>query len=210
LIRVALVVPALAVRVGLRSLLSGSDELTVIAEAADLNELESLSPEADVVIITSASASRSDLAELLSRSDPRPAVLLISEVPEDAQALAGLPVRAWGILPLDTSSEELTAAVRALGEGLLVGAPLLMEHLLARRLADEGGDADSPVEALTARETEVLQLLAQGLANKQIATKLRISEHTVKFHVSSIYTKLGVMNRTEAARVGVRRGLITL
>lgn len=210
MIRVALVVPALAVRVGLRSLLSGSDELTVIAEATDLNELESLSPEADVVIITPASASRSDLAELLSRFDPRPAVLLISEVPEDAQTLAGLSVRAWGILPLDTSAEELTAAVRALGEGLLVGAPLLMEHLLARRLADEGGDADSPVEALTARETEVLQLLAQGLANKQIATKLRISEHTVKFHVSSIYTKLGVMNRTEAARIGVRRGLITL
>ncbi len=210
MIRVALVVPALAVRVGLRSLLSGSDELTVIAEAADLNELESLSPEADVLIITPASASRSDLAKLLSRYDPRPAVLLLSEVPEDAQTLAGLPVRAWGILPLDTSAEELTAAVRALGEGLLVGAPLLMEHLLTRRLADEGGDADSPVEALTARETEVLQLLAQGLANKQIATKLRISEHTVKFHVSSIYTKLGVMNRTEAARVGVRRGLITL
>jgi len=210
LIRVAMVVPALAVRVGLRSLLSGSDELTVIAEAADLNELESLSPEADVVIITSASAARADLAELLSHSEPQPAILLISEVPEDAQALAGLPVRAWGILPLDTSAEELTAALRALGEGLLVGAPLLMEHLLARRLADEGVDADSPVEALTARETEVLQLLAQGLANKQIATKLRISEHTVKFHVSSIYTKLGVMNRTEAARVGVRRGLIIL
>jgi NarL family two-component system response regulator YdfI len=66
------------------------------------------------------------------------------------------------------------------------------------------------IDPLTDREMEVLQLLAQGLANKQIAAKLSISEHTVKFHVSSIYTKLGVGNRTEAVRMGVRRGLILL
>jgi len=64
--------------------------------------------------------------------------------------------------------------------------------------------------ALTPRETEVLQLLAQGLANKQIALALGISEHTIKFHVSSIYAKLGVGNRTEAVRVGARQGLILL
>jgi DNA-binding NarL/FixJ family response regulator len=66
------------------------------------------------------------------------------------------------------------------------------------------------IDPLTDREMEVLQLIAQGLANKQIAANLSISEHTVKFHVSSIYTKLGVGNRTEAVRMGVRRGLILL
>jgi DNA-binding NarL/FixJ family response regulator len=65
-------------------------------------------------------------------------------------------------------------------------------------------------EPLTARETEVLQLLAQGLANKQIAVALGISEHTVKFHISSIYGKLEVTNRTEAVRAGARRGLVLL
>jgi DNA-binding NarL/FixJ family response regulator len=66
------------------------------------------------------------------------------------------------------------------------------------------------IEELTARESEVLQLLAQGLANKQIALALGISEHTVKFHISSIYAKLGVTNRTEAVTQGARLGLIVL
>jgi DNA-binding NarL/FixJ family response regulator len=66
------------------------------------------------------------------------------------------------------------------------------------------------VEELTEREMEVLELLADGLANKQIALELEISEHTVKFHVSSIYTKLGAANRTEAVRIGARLGLIVL
>jgi DNA-binding NarL/FixJ family response regulator len=71
-------------------------------------------------------------------------------------------------------------------------------------------EPDGIVETLTQRETQVLQLLSQGLANKQIALSLEISEHTVKFHVSSIYAKLGVTNRTEAVRQGVRHGLIVL
>jgi len=79
---------------------------------------------------------------------------------------------------------------------LLLDAPLQGEEQL--------------VEPLTEREAEVLQLLAQGLANKQIALTLSISEHTVKFHVSGIYAKLGATNRTEAVRLGVRQGLIIL
>jgi len=76
---------------------------------------------------------------------------------------------------------------------------------------EEDADLGEPlIDPLTERELEVLQLLAQGKANKQIALDLAISEHTVKFHVSSIYTKLGASNRTEAARLGVRTGLITL
>ncbi|HBY93115.1 MAG TPA: helix-turn-helix transcriptional regulator [Chloroflexi bacterium] len=82
--------------------------------------------------------------------------------------------------------------------------PLLRSRLLA------AGESEPLDEPLTARETEVLQLLAQGLANKQIAAALQISEHTVKFHVSSIYAKLGVTNRTEAVGLGVRRGLVVL
>jgi DNA-binding NarL/FixJ family response regulator len=70
--------------------------------------------------------------------------------------------------------------------------------------------SDTLVEALTARELEVLQLLASGLGNKEIASRLQISEHTVKFHVASIMGKLGAASRTEAVTVGIRRGLIMI
>jgi len=108
----------------------------------------------------------------------------------------------WGILPSDASGEELLAAVHALAQGLVVG---LRSLLFADELA-------TPTERgpLTDRELEVLNLLAKGLANKQIAAALGISEHTVKFHVSSIYSKLNATNRTEAIRTGLRGGWIAL
>ena len=109
--------------------------------------------------------------------------------------------RVWGILPTDSSAEELNAAIHALSQGLIVGAP----HLLFE--AESESIERGP---LTERELEMLGLLAQGLANKQIAAELGISEHTVKFHVSSIYTKLDVTNRTEAVRAGLRGGWIAL
>ena len=95
----------------------------------------------------------------------------------------------------------MIAAIHALSQGLIVGTPTLL-------FESENG----PLERgpLTERETEVIGLLAKGLANKQIAVALGISEHTVKFHVSSIYTKLNVSNRTEAVREGLRGGWIAL
>jgi DNA-binding NarL/FixJ family response regulator len=116
----------------------------------------------------------------------------------------------WGILPLEASAEELLAAVRALHEGLLVGSPALVEPLITRLSGREHEELEPLPEPLTGRETEVLQLLAQGLGNKGIAAALSISEHTVKFHVSAIYAKLGAASRTEAVRMGVRQGLIVL
>ena len=107
----------------------------------------------------------------------------------------------WGILPTDVSAEELTAAVHALSQGLIVGTATLLFESESEPLAHG---------PLTDRELEVLGLLSKGLANKQIAVALGISEHTVKFHVSSIYTKLNVTNRTEAVRAGLRGGWIAL
>jgi DNA-binding NarL/FixJ family response regulator len=107
----------------------------------------------------------------------------------------------WGVLPADASAEELIASVHALSQGLIVGTPSLLLESESETL--ERGP-------LTERESEVLGLLAKGLANKQIAVTLGISEHTVKFHVSSIYTKLNVTNRTEAVRTGLRGGWIAL
>jgi DNA-binding NarL/FixJ family response regulator len=104
----------------------------------------------------------------------------------------------------------LLAAVHALGEGLWVGAPGLVKDLLVRPSVRTLSEAEPLIEPLTGREIEVLQLISQGLANKQIALELNISEHTVKFHLSSLYAKLGVSSRTEAIRAGTQRGLIIL
>ena len=107
----------------------------------------------------------------------------------------------WGVLPTEASAEELIAAIHALSQRLIVGAPTLL-------FESENGTVERG--PLTERESEVLGLLSKGLANKQIAAVLVISEHTVKFHVSSIYQKLNVTNRTEAVREGLRGGWIAL
>ncbi len=109
--------------------------------------------------------------------------------------------RVWGVLPNDASAEELSAAIHALSQGLIVGTSTLLF---------ESENEPLGRGPLTERESEVLGLLAKGLANKQIALSLGISEHTVKFHVSSIYSKLNVTNRTEAVREGLRGGWLAL
>ena len=196
--RIAILAPALALRVGLREVFRGLQDLEVVADAALPGEL----PEVDVLVLSS--------ADYLPELGPEPPpVLLLTDDPEDSAALLDLPV--WGALPLEAAPEELAVAVRALGEGLWVGAPALLGELLQRpgyTLTQE--EAEMVVDPLTEREREVLQLAAEGLANKQIALRLAISEHTVKFHLSSLYAKLGVTSRTEAVRAGARRGWVVL
>jgi DNA-binding NarL/FixJ family response regulator len=211
-VRVAVVAPALAVRAGLRLLLT-SQAVEVVAESAGLNSLESARQQADVLLLeTSGAAQELDVLEQSLELLGAAGVLFLvgDEVAED---FAPPHILAWGVLPLDSSAEELQAAAIALHAGLIAGAPDLISRLFQTRsgsgkvAAFQGLEL---VEPLTERETQVLALLAQGLANKQIARSLGISEHTVKFHVSAIYAKLGVTNRTEAVRSGVRRGLVVL
>jgi DNA-binding NarL/FixJ family response regulator len=117
----------------------------------------------------------------------------------------------WGALPVNATENELQFGIQALAEGLWVGSPALVSKILARSPAQDLDETeDNLVQPLTAREIEVLQLAAQGLANKQIAAHLGISEHTIKFHLSALYAKLGVASRTEAVRAGARRGLVVL
>lgn len=117
----------------------------------------------------------------------------------------------FGALPRDAATDEIVAAVTAAASGLTAldrGLALEAFAGLARRARAE--PVSEPTEPLTTREREVLQLLAQGIPNKQIAQRLSISEHTVKFHVSAIMTKLGAASRTEAVTTAARRGLLLL
>lgn len=203
MIRVTVISPNPALRIGLRELLVDVPEIQVVGEAADLDELELLGEETEVLLL----ASVSDLPEMGADS---PAILLLTDEPEDAQVLVGWNARAWGVLSQNASGEELAVTIRALGEGLWVGTPTLVRGLMRKSKRVELVSGEEIPEPLTARETEVLQMIAQGLANKQVALALAISEHTVKFHLSSLYAKLNVSSRTEAIRAGLSLGLISL
>lgn len=215
MIRVVVVALTLAVRVGLHALLDDVEGVEVITEAATLTELDSLTHEFDVLVIVTDEALSLELDRVLGENETVAVLALAAGGTNPGQILSRSSPRAWGVLALDTSAEELLAAITALHEGLIVGAPTLMKPMFFPQLDSEGiSSLDTQmkrlIEPLTERETQVLQLLAQGLANKQIALSLRISEHTVKFHISAIYAKLGATNRTEAVRLGVRQGLVVL
>jgi DNA-binding NarL/FixJ family response regulator len=203
LIRVTVVSPNPALRIGLRELLADVPEIQVVGEAADLDELELLDEETEVLLLASVS-------ELPEMEEDGPAILLLTDEPEDVQVLVGRNARAWGVLSQNAGGEELAATIRALGEGLWVGTPTLVRGLMRKSKRVELVSGEELPEPLTARETEVLQMIAQGLANKQVALALTISEHTVKFHLSSLYAKLNVSSRTEAIRAGLSLGLISL
>jgi NarL family two-component system response regulator YdfI len=179
LIRVTVVSPNPALRIGLRELLADVPEIQVVGEAADLDELELLDEETEVLLLASVS-------ELPEMEEDGPAILLLTDEPEDVQVLVGRNARAWGVLSQNAGGEELAATIRALGEGLWVGTPTLVRGLMRKSKRVELVSGEELPEPLTARETEVLQMIAQGLANKQVALALTISEHTVKFHLSSL------------------------
>jgi DNA-binding NarL/FixJ family response regulator len=197
LIRVGILSSGLALRLGLREVFQEIPDVEITAEGADPDSL----PPLDVLVLTSPDY-------LMELGEEPPPLLLLTDDLEDAIKLTDFPV--WGVLSPDASSEELASALHALAEGLLVGSPVLMQNLLERRALPDLEDAELVTDPLTDREREVLQLVAEGLANKQIALSLSISEHTVKFHLSSLYAKLGVTSRTEAVRMGARRGWVVL
>lgn len=203
------------VRVGLRAVLADMADGSVAGESARLDPggllVADAAPEV-VIVDPGPDGTAEDLAGLVGAAGRSGVVVLGPVVDEDrlATLLAG---RAWGYVSRDATPERLQDAVRAVGGGLLAIDPLLAGSLfvapgdpLRPVPLTEGG----AVEELTAREREVLQLVALGLANKAIARDLAISEHTVKFHVASILAKLGAGSRTEAAHIGARRGLVTL
>jgi len=206
-IRVAILSPAVAVRVGLRALLEQDSDIVVAVETSDFVALENQPPEIDVLILAPGADSLGDWSKVDDGFTPDIPLLLLTDEARDLQVVANLPLPAWGVLSLDAAEDELSVAIRALQLGLTIVPPEFLESGLPSSMISEDYDL---VETLTPRESEVLELVAQGLANKQIALELDISEHTVKFHISAIYRKLGVTNRTEAVRAGIRLGLVLL
>jgi DNA-binding NarL/FixJ family response regulator len=138
------------------------------------------------------------------------AVVALADDERPARTLRALPLRGWAIVSRDPPAGELRAATTAAAQGFTVLPATLAARLLPGRLAAADEELNERLEPLTRREREVLELVAHGLSNRQIAERLGISEHTAKFHVAAVSAKLGASSRTEAVSRGVRRGLITL
>jgi NarL family two-component system response regulator YdfI len=135
-------------------------------------------------------------------------VVLADRLPRPSST-AALRAGVRAVLPRDVSPDQLAGALEAAASGLVVLHPAYVEDALPAPAAASGALAEL-AEPLTRREREVLQMLASGFGNKEIASRLAISEHTVKFHVTSILGKLSAETRTEAVSLGIRRGLVLL
>jgi DNA-binding NarL/FixJ family response regulator len=185
---------SLVARAGLKALLEQTPEFVVagIAGSKDLVE-RALMLQPDVILWQL--SLDEDAIPTLHALDAQPAVLITSHA-----ALDLIRAGARGVLPLDASEDRIAAAIRAAAADLVVLTP----EAVASRASSH------TTSLLTARETEVLQMIAEGLANKEIAWRLGISEHTVKFHVSALLGKLGVTSRAEAIGAGIRHGAIML
>jgi DNA-binding NarL/FixJ family response regulator len=212
--QVFVVAPAPFARAGLRSMLEDpemGDGVLVVGEAGSLVEAGPELSEADVVVVAGDESVEETARTVVASvaEEGTQAILLLSENDRSLPALRSLAPRGWGVVSPDAPPEEIWAAVAAVSRGLVVLPRVLTERLL-QGPAMFGGAVEELVEPLTAREREVLELLGRGLSNKLIARDLNISEHTAKFHVSSIYTKLGASSRSEAVSLGARHGLISL
>ncbi len=136
-----------------------------------------------------------------------PPIVLIAD---DAEVKAGLPNGVRACLPADVTPAELGASIAAVAMELTVLTVTQAKRWLHHAPASEDEAGGNIVEALTVREFQVLRMLADGLGNKEIASELRISEHTAKFHVAQILAKLGAASRARAVTIGIRRGLIPI
>ena len=196
--RLLIAAPSAVVRAGLETLVASDPAIELAGSFPDLSAVETLRP--DVVL---AALPVEDLAP--PADGAAPAIVLLSGGPQPAWSPDVLRLGVRAVLPPDADPGEVLAAVGAASSGLAVVDPRDLEALLA---AAPAVPASTPAPGLTPRELEVLRMMADGAANKTIAWKLGISEHTVKFHVASILGKLHASSRTEAVALGMRRGWI--
>ena len=206
MIRLAIAASSAVVRAGLEALARSDPEIELVGSFSDLaaldgsreGDMEALRP--DVIL---AAVPLEDLAPAADAFAP-PVVLLATEA-QPVWTRDALRAGIRAMLPRESSAGEILSAVAAAANGLALLDPHDLESLLAAPVTMA---AEAPV--LTPRELEVLRMLADGEANKTIAWKLGISEHTAKFHVASILTKLDAASRAEAVAIGIRKGMILL
>ena len=207
MIRVLIVDDHAVVREGLRTFLELQDGIDVAGEAADgeqaVAEAERLRP--DVVLMDLVMPRLDGVAAMhaLRERVPSARVVVLTSFLDDDKLLPALRAGAAGYLLKNAPPQELARAVRAAHAG-----EALLDPIVAARLVGALAGEEQPLDRLTPREREVLQLIGRGFPNKRIARELTISEKTVKTHVGHVLAKLGVTDRTQAAVAAVRAGLV--
>jgi DNA-binding NarL/FixJ family response regulator len=207
-----LVVEAQAVtRAGLRRLLESYPDLQVVGEAADgvqaVSETLELGPQVVLMDMQLPNGQSLEALRQIKQLNLNTQVLLLSALDREDYLYETLRAGGGGYVLKDIAPDELAQAVRTVARGEVLVQPQLARRLLSQFSREARGS--HPYEMLTAREQEVLRLLARGLRNKEMATRLHVSERTINFHLANIYSKLNVSGRTEALSKALEQGLIT-
>lgn len=213
MIRVVLVDDQTLVRSGIRGLLALTEDIQVVDEAGDgeqaLRVIAAAKPDVVLLDIRMPGRSGIDVLKALQDSGELPPTILLTTFDDDAALLEGIRAGAKGFLLKDISLERLTEAIRSVAAGSTLIRPAITERILQglKEAAPSFPNLDLP-DRLTNRETEILRLMAGGFNNREIAEALGTGEGTVKNHVSSILSKLGVRDRVRAVLRGLELGCI--
>jgi two-component system, NarL family, response regulator LiaR len=207
-IRLLLVDDHTVVRQGLKMVLSLEDDLEIVGEAANGREalalVGRLAPQVVLMDLLMPVMDGVSAIRAIKGEHPEVEVVALTSVLEDRLVIDAVEAGAAGYLLKETGPEELVEAIRAAARGEVRLHPKAQKRLVREVRTPEMR------ESLTERETETLRLVARGLANKEIAARLGVSEVTVKTHVSSILSKLGLSSRTQAALFALKEGLVGL
>jgi DNA-binding NarL/FixJ family response regulator len=203
-IRILLIEDHFLARLALRSILEAQSDMEVVAESGNGADALALfrqhAPDVVIVDLRLPGISGFDVIEQLKTASSRVRILVLTSYDGSEDVYRALHAGALAYLLKDTSGEDLVQAIHSVAKGLRY-LPSAVSNRLAERLA---------TSELTTREVEVLELIAQGLSNKEIADRLGIAEKTVRIHSSSILAKMGVADRTQAAIAAIQRGLVHL
>ncbi len=198
-------------RQGLRSLLDAKENWSVVAEASDgfevLPLVEQHQPDLIILDLSMPNLGGLETIARLQKIDNTPGILVLSAKDDDLSVGEAMKAGAKGFVPKSSSSEELEFAISAIIKGQTYLSPAVCEAVLHHR-SGESGDESSPFSMLTAREREVMKLLAEGKPNRDVAKALHISPRTVDSHRANIIKKLGISGNAELVQAALKHGLI--
>ena len=211
MIRVFLIAASPLARAAMQNRLK-AQSVKIVGHAAAIDAIsgELSDTQAEVLLVDGVGQSPEDIIESLGDSElaAEIPIVLLTDAAQTASAQA-LQAGIRALLPSEISADQVAAALQAAAAGLVVLHPTEVPAAFPA-VAPASQPLVELAEPLTRREREVLQMLAAGLANKEIGARLNISDHTAKFHVAAILGKLGAATRTEAVALGIRRGLVLL